>query len=380
MLRLLMSSVLILMFISSTTFAVAKSDTIVVASYNLENLFDATHDPGTKDWAYLPLSAPGKLAGCQTVSERYRQRCLDTDWTEDRMRLKVQQMKRALQGAPTMPDIIGVQEVENIHILGRFARAVGYERFILEEGPDHRGIDVGLLYKTNNLIYLAHTSHRITGDDFSDKPTRDILAVFFRPKRGPNDRVLAVYVNHWPSQGNPSAKRVLVAQQLKEFIRRDKNRFRGKQFHSVVLGDFNTIAADFPHPFHTVLYTNNRSEKLADVRDVRTANLELLGKNAARVIEPLGSYFYPRKMRWQHLDRIFVSRNLYNNSGMEVLPNTLRIHDHQFLTKTYRFDRQDLPHAGSQITGVPKRYSSNANTPGEAGFSDHYMVSVKIRL
>src|SRR5687768_7788303 len=100
-----------------------------VAAYNLENLFDATHDENRLDWFYMPLSHPGKTQGCKDAGASFERACLVTDWTPEKAQLKIDQMKAALLSQGALPDILGVEEVENAAILGEFARAVGYSNF-----------------------------------------------------------------------------------------------------------------------------------------------------------------------------------------------------------------------------------------------------------
>ena len=224
---------------------------IRIAAYNLENLFDSTHDEGKLDWFYTPLSHPGKAQGCKDAGPSHERSCLLTDWTPERVQLKIEQMKLALLAQGTLPDILGVEEVENAAILGEFARAVGYSHSLLEEGEDERGIDVGLLYQADKVTYLEHKSHRL---EIPTNKTRDILAVYFKLKNaGDPNAVLAVYVNHWPSQANPAPDRNVAARKLLDIIAQDKARFGGANLNAIALGDFNTVDADYPNPFMSVL-------------------------------------------------------------------------------------------------------------------------------
>ena len=351
-------------------------DTVLVATYNLENLFDAEHDAGREDWAYLPADHPLKVEGCMTVIERYRQSCLETDWSTTRAALKLSQMQRAVRAMGRLPDILGVQEVENESILREFASGLGYQRVILEEGPDRRGIDVGMVFNETRLRYLSHVSHRISGPGFVEKPTRDILAVFFEPRSSSGD-ILAVYVNHWPSQANPSARRVEAARQFQAFVARDRKRFQGKRFHVVSLGDFNTVPDDFPHALKAVLLDREHPEQLLDSRAVYERHLSSQG---LRSNLPLGSYFYPPRMAWQHLDCIFISPSLQDGEGIELDAASYRVHQMALTTRSFHYRRPGELLEGSVVTGVPNRFNKRAESPEDAGFSDHMPVSVELRF
>lgn len=358
----------------------ATDRTITVMSYNVENLFDAEHDPGKEDYHYLPATHPEKT-NCASVSPRYRQSCFESDWTDERIGWKLNQIKKVFTAMGTLPDILGVQEVENLNILTRLGNHLGFDRVILEEGPDRRGIDVGLLFNETKLEYVGHQSYAIDGPEFEVKPTRDILAVYFRIRAlGSTSPVIGVYVNHWPSQGNPSSKRVIAAEKLKNYMLIDKNRFGADRFHAVILGDFNTVPDDFPHPIKGSLLNGGVIGTILDsrtIRSVQPATAEFALGNPGKP-QPIGTYFYPPKMAWQYLDRIFVSQSLNDGSGIDMQAGSFHIfYDDRFL-HTFQYNRADLPLFGSLVTGVPKRFSSRAPTEAEMGFSDHLPISIKI--
>lgn len=374
-------SLAIVIQFSVPAYAIDRSDReITIMAYNMENLFDAQHDEGKEDYNYLPQSHPLK-GECANSSPSYREICFATDWTDERVRWKLDQIKSVFMAMDSLPDIVGVEEVENIGILTRLANHIGYERAILEEGPDARGIDVGLMYRSEKIEYIGHHSYRLEGPEFDSKPTRDVLAVYFSIKDlGRNGPILAVYVNHWPSQAAPATKRFITAEKTKEFIQRDQNRFGRDRLHAVILGDFNTVPDDYPHPFKGALLTGTRTGEILDAREVRDSSKKAGDLNdLTGVPQPIGSYFYPREMAWQYLDRIFVSGNLQDAQGLELVPSSFTIFNEPSLTQTFRYSYEDRPLFGSIVTGVPKRFNSTANSREEMGFSDHFPVLAKFR-
>jgi len=97
-----------------------------LASDNLGAFFDGTDDPGTDD-ATVAARYPAELA------------------------LRAQSIARYLGS----PDVVAVQEVETLGALQDLAAqpeliAAGY-RAVLAEGADPRGLDVGLLYRSDRL-------------------------------------------------------------------------------------------------------------------------------------------------------------------------------------------------------------------------------------
>ena len=67
-----------------------------VVSFNVENLFDESHDTGKDDWAFLPLSAKKNARhheGClRKRSLKYRRQCLELDWNREAIEKKIELM------------------------------------------------------------------------------------------------------------------------------------------------------------------------------------------------------------------------------------------------------------------------------------------------
>ena len=339
-------------------------------TYNVENLFDSLHDEGKEDWEFLPTHSSLK-ENCITRPSYYRDRCFETDWTSDKFRHKLNQIAKSVLAQGSLPDVLALQEVENENTVRNLAEVLGYENYVFEEGQDRRGIDVALLFDSKKLSYLDHRSRIAPGL----KNTRDILAVYFQIKGEGAQNVLAVYVNHWPSQASPAPRRILAAKGLRAFMDKDRRRF-GRAFHGVATGDFNVIHADFPHPFHTVIAATNSNlsgEPLVDV----------LGRVPKKVLQgqPFGTHFYPVKMSWSHLDRFFVTKNLLDGNGPEVLLDSYRI-GIKGNTTSYTYDNDnDIGYGdGSVVRGVPYRFNANYSHRSKSGYSDHFPVTVEIRL
>jgi endonuclease/exonuclease/phosphatase family metal-dependent hydrolase len=106
--------------------------TVRVATWNVENFFDAKDDPRKDD---------------EVVSEAQVAR-------------KVEQLATVLRELDA--DVVLLQEVENIDVLRRLAAAVGPLGYgvWLREGGDPRGIDVGLLARLRLFRYESHLHDR----------------------------------------------------------------------------------------------------------------------------------------------------------------------------------------------------------------------------
>ncbi|MEZ0390747.1 MAG: hypothetical protein ACAH59_00930 [Pseudobdellovibrionaceae bacterium] len=204
---------------SSTPKTEKSKDAISILSFNVENLFDTQHDEGKQDYPFLPLSSKkGNLAveaACEKQDSEYRQEeCLENDWTEDKLKLKMKRLADAVLSAPGgAPDILILQEVENLSILKRwnqeYLQAAGYQTEILIEGDDPRGIDVAVLSRLPlagkpQLQRLTFTVDP-TDKNWKKPLSRGILDV---PLKLPDGQTLTVLGFHFPSQSNPLQQRV----------------------------------------------------------------------------------------------------------------------------------------------------------------------------
>ncbi len=370
---------------------------IKLMQYNVENLFDAVHDPGKEDYEFLPLTDPEKRECARVANPNFRRSCERTDWTDAKFQMKLNQIKRAVATQGTLPDVLALEEVENPGVVQRLASVLGYSNFVVGDSRDLRGIRVALMWRPQRLTYLSQRSIVVgpNNPDLQARPTRDILAVYFAPvevrsaRPLPGDKrsildepvaptpqgnsIVAVYVNHWPSQGNPSPKRILAAEALKGAINEDVVRY-GADLHVLALGDFNTIPSDSPHPFSSVLQNRTWRNALLDAQTLyETTGHARDSQQMLRRMAP-GTYFFKRDFNWNRLDRIFVSSNLTDGQGLELVSDSFRVVSPDLISTPARSA------AGCPEFLVPKSYDHNADNPEQAGFSDHYPVVVKVRL
>ncbi len=195
-----------------------SQDSLLVAFYNVENLFDTIHDIGKNDYEFLPN---GKY-----------------NWDSSAYSLKLNHIARVIgalndwKGA----DLVALAEVENKRVLldlisTTSLRSFGY-RFVHHESADFRGIDVAILYKAD-VVGIFEDKISEVKFDRGNRPTRDILKVRFTNFK--NDTI-NFFVNHWPSRmgGVPDTewKRVKASNVLSNVV----NQSTGK---SIVVGDFN---------------------------------------------------------------------------------------------------------------------------------------------
>jgi hypothetical protein len=348
-------------------------DKLEVMVYNVENLFDARHDieggVEKNDWTFLPKKTPGKDAACKKISYwKYKNECFNTDWSQELVDLKISQIKEVLtKERKSLPNILALVEIENSNVVGMLAKALGYKQFKVSQSPDKRGIDLAVLYNSSKkLTFVKKSELVIEGDYFKKKPTRVILEIEFLVNKKP----LHFFVNHWPSQGNPSATRIAAAKKLKQRIEKIN-----KSHYIMAVGDFNTIPSDMPHPFHNVIL---KEELLKDVHNLFSKDRSIDKKLKKNM--PPGTYFYSKTMSWNILDRIFVSKNLMDGEGFDAILSSYEIYAPDFITKSYEYKKGSGYLSGSKVNRVPNRYDHSETSAGKAGYSDHFPVVLRFNL
>ncbi len=346
--------------------------TIRVMAYNVENLFDTTHDQGKNDYEFLPKNHPEKIKYCQTKPDP--KTCLSEDWTQSRFSQKLVQIRNVFAAIPGgFPQIMGLIEIENEKVVKQLASVLGFKGQVTANGPDERGIDVALMYNESAILKFVNANAIRLDPSKLGKPTRDILEVNFKVLTSSGWKDLAIYMNHWPSQNNPVQSRIVAAQILAPIV---KSKI-ATGAHIIVMGDFNTTNKDSPNPLQILSQT-------AGIYDLDT----LFRKNAPQAginlgLVPAGTYFYPEsnsppETSWNLLDRFFVSPSLLSRSAVVVDWSSYRIFSHPGVTTSYTY--KSGPYAGRIVKGVPFRYNHFTDIPAQAGFSDHFAILVDLKL
>ncbi len=368
--------------LSSAVFA-QGSLRLRLASYNVENLFDAVHDEdpaleyGKEDFTFLALNNPLKELCRQTISGGfYLRQCLETDWTPERATWKIENAAKVLSYLRNKPDILALSEVENHRVVGALAEKLGYgTAHVTSNSPDRRGIDVAFIFNRTKLRLMQTVEIPVVTENLS-KPTRNILRAEFKIKDSRGDSLpntsLFVYANHWPSQAAPSSTRMTAAKIMQADMNTVREEVRGTVY-LVAMGDFNTIPTDTPHPFND-LVTNTQEWDHALVDTEEYSRKE--HPNLEETLLP-GSYWFGRDATWNRLDRIFVSQNLTDGQGADVVPSSF------FILKDERVMQASTPtngpHAGQSIL-IPRRFDSFATTQETLGFSDHLPIGIDVKI
>jgi endonuclease/exonuclease/phosphatase family metal-dependent hydrolase len=347
-------------------------NTIRVMSYNVENLFDTVHDQGKSDYEFLPNNNPDKAQFCKADPDP--KRCMSVDWTQPRYMQKLAQIRNVFAAIPGgSPQIMGLIEIENESVVKQLASVLGFKGQVTANGPDQRGIDVALMYNESaKLKFVNARSIRLDPSKLG-KATRDILEVNFKVLTSTGWQTLTIYMNHWPSQNNPVASRIVAAQTLAPIVKAKI----ASGANVIAMGDFNTVVRDNPNPLNLF----SQAAGVYDLDTVFRKNAPTSGINLALV--PTGTYFYPGSnnqpaLSWDILDHFYVSPSMVTRSSMIIDWSSYRIFSHPGLTTSYTY--KSGPYAGKTVKDVPFRYNHSSDKPTQAGYSDHFPILLDIKL
>lgn len=214
---------------SELTTGPKTADEVSIMNFNVENLFDNIHDENREDFTYLPLkqkqTEAHKAICAKILQPWYKDECLNFDWNDEIVTAKLKNLSEVILSVEGQgPDILVLQEVENDRILSRlnkeYLAKAGYQTQVLIEGPDTRGIDIGVLSRFP--LVGSPTLHKIPYKGKTEKDqkgmnlSRGVLEVNLKL---PNQDTLTVLGAHFPSQGNPRYWREQSVQFLTKLMR-----------------------------------------------------------------------------------------------------------------------------------------------------------------
>lgn len=317
----------------------AKQQELLICFYNVENLFDTLDNPHANDNDFLP---DGKK-----------------EWNSERYWEKIDRIGQVLMatGNGTYPNLIGLCEIENHDVLldlttGNRMKNGNYA-IIHHESPDHRGIDVALLYQPTAFEPLHQQWYELLQEDQDKSSTREIL---YAKGLVYKKDTLHVLVNHWPSrvggEEETAPKRWQASQLLFSVI--DSIIRINPNAKVVVLGDFNDT------------HNNESVDRFLTPKDGKD-QLWLLNHAFANNLDNLlfpGTYNY--KDNWDLLDHIMISKGItdskagINGKKMEA---GIFVEDWMLYTSDNGKQYPNRSYGGSYYYG---------------GYSDHLPVWVKL--
>lgn len=281
-----------------------------VASYNVENLFDAIKQ-GNEYNEYTPNNRHG--------------------WNDSMVEKKIANLSRVI--ADMDADIIALVEIENKEVLEKLNNALKDKKYPFVFYPEKKtrsSIETGLLSrypieKTESIVMLDQPRgiHKIT------------LTI--------NTKSFDIFLNHWPAHREKEQERLVYATTLRNVLIKEE----GKEY--LIVGDFNSPLQvqkdDWGLAFNKVLDSNND-------KGLGLSNLW---------------YELPFQKRYSHsygksksaLDHMIISKTLHDGKNIEYVQNSFKP-----FVKEYMLDEQ----------GVPKRWEISDRGRGRhqgEGYSDH---------
>lgn len=315
----------------------AQSDSsFSVMTLNVNNLFDELDDPKKDDKAYLPIELKQTnkhINSCNRVPvNSWKNECLYLDWDSETKDAKLKNLARdILLYDETGPDILALQEVENINILEQLYRLLepyGYIDLELLESKDYRGIDTAVISK---FEIIDSTLHYIKfSGEFEDKDTRPILDSTILI----NDKKIKVYNVHFPAGYHDVSMRIDSLNKLKKLLQMHK-------MPTIALGDFNVNTEE-----DSELFIYKDQEDLWDVA------------HSIGCADCKGTYYYSYGKSWSFLDTIFVSK--HRNISYDT--DSIKLH----ITE----------HNAYKDSGKPIRF----NAKSKIGVSDHLPMVARIKI
>ena len=334
--------ILFYILIVSCSQASNPTDTLFVAFWNLENLFDTVNDPAKNDEEFLPQG--------------------EREWTQQRFDKKIYNLSRVIRSMNKNngPDILGVCEVENKNVLDsmtqKYLSDLNYN-IVHVESPDNRGIDVALLYRDGMFKVKGITVDTVHLSD--GWPTRPVLGVHLENEYKED---FTVFVNHWPSRSggeeNSEPNRIEAAKTLRNAI--DKI-FREDSLAGIIsIGDYNDEPTN-----ESILNVLNAHPVFCDsinTGEEFKSSGELFNLAYKEYADGNGTYKY--KDDWNLLDQVIVSGNLLSGSAITYLCDSFTIYKPYFLQT----------HSG-KYAGTP--FPTYGGRKYLGGYSDHYPVYAK---
>jgi len=315
-----------------------------IASYNIENYYDPFVD-STRE--YNEFTAEGEQ---RWTYYRYKRKRTNTYKTIMAM------------GAGKPITLLGFSEIENDYVLRDLINSTPLKQYnyqyINYPSPDRRGIDVGIIYLTDQLRLIYSEPIPLIDPENPRFKSRDILYASFLVDQADT---IHVYVNHWPSRwgGEVATKplRMLAAKRLRrhvDSIMENVNRHA----KIIIMGDFN----DTPEEASITEGLRALSRKEISQDD------ELI--NLFTSDNDLGySGTLKYQYNWQVFDMLIISQSLYNQpKGLRYKNGSAQIFTAPFLFV------EDERYMGEKLfrTYIGPKY--------QGGFSDHLPILIDLQI
>lgn len=312
--------------------------------WNLENLFDIENSPRRSD--LLNKTLKKELKG----------------WSQSILNKKINNLTSVISKINNGkgPDILGVCEVENDHVLKLLTGKLNSQlarnyTFSIIEGEDKRGIDTALIYDDNIYTQNPETfTLRIS----KRNTTRDLFQVQLTTSSG---NLLVLILNHWPSRSGgvyqSEPYRIMVAENLAFWVKRIHEEL-GDDTSILLMGDFNDNP--FDRSMTNYLQSTNTKRKVMNAKNHYFYNLMFEFMDSG-----VGTYVFGSEVNI--LDQFLASKSILSQSN-----------SHPFKIDSVRII--DFP---EMVKGVYKkaiRFSRPTKKDFDKdGFSDHLPINLILK-
>lgn len=314
-----------------------RQNKYIIASYNVENLFDTIDDEGTNDREFTP--------------EGFKH------WTKKRYDKKIEHLSWVISHlSDDLPAIVGLCEVEHKSVVQNLVKSEllrkGNYKVVHQEGPDTRGIDVALIYRSDLFQLIDFEEIPVIIPEAPEAKLRNILHVWGSFADGD---IFHFFVNHWKSRRDgledTEFKRVASAQILRnkcdELFAKDNN------VNIIIMGDFNDVPKSKSLNL-TLKATNNTHNPTFDEFYNLLYDKSLKGEGTNS-----------RNYRWFMLDNLIVSQSLRKDGKY-------------FAEKAHVFKSNKILYYNAKADmKVPNKTYGGKNYYG--GYSDHLPVYFELK-
>jgi endonuclease/exonuclease/phosphatase family metal-dependent hydrolase len=318
-------------------------ESVRIANYNVENLFDLKYDH--REYVeYIPNTS-------------WR-------WNIKNYNIKLNNIARVI--ADINPDIIALEEIESLYALKDLKTVLNkhgaYYRYYAFAKAKNTTVKVALLSRYP-IIYSKEL--RVT----SSRRYRNILEA----KIDVRGRELYIFVNHWKAKSGPESRRVVSAKVLKRRI--DS---LGFDKDIIVTGDLNSDYEEYK------LFRKKRKHN--DTNGVTGINhiLKTLENNRPVTLKRLltckscmYNLWYDEKKsdRWTHsfkgskeaLDSLIISHALVDNKNIEYIKGSFRRFSPKYLMK------KGKPYRWQRSRSHPRHHTGK-------GYSDHFPIYADFKV
>ncbi len=302
----------------------------IIASYNVENLFDDIED----SYEYKDYSKK------------------TSNYSKEFFLKKIDNIKKVLSDLNA--DIVGLQEIESKRAISELfsnVKDLNYKCYAIADKPQFTIVKNAII---SRYKILSAYGYRTISD------VRNILLA----KILVNKDTLIVFVNHWKSKVAPESERIKIAQIERKII--DSIIKLNPNAYIISLGDFNTN------------YDDNESDVIAGdafnykpvigLRDILLKDSILIDLWIEIPESQRGSHYFRNK--WGTLDHILVSKSIFESNGkIKYIRNSFNVFKAYYLLND---------------EGIPYRwqveFEGDKTIHLGKGFSDHLPIYAKFKI